>query len=77
MTPVNDGLNLNEAWEAEENNSNKINAVLILNSTTNRTALQCSQGMANFHICTNKSTKEINFCQCKCDFILWDYYKLR
>ena len=38
MTRVNDGLNLNEAWESEENNLNKINAVFILNSTTNRKA---------------------------------------
>ena len=46
MTRDNDGLHLNEAWESEKNNWNKINAVLILNFTTNRTALQCSQGIA-------------------------------
>ena len=46
MTRVNDGLNLNVAWESVENNLNKNNnAVLILNSTTNRTALQCSKGI--------------------------------
>ena len=45
MIQINDGLNLNEKWESEENNLNKIDAVSIFNSTTNRTAFQCSQGI--------------------------------